>query len=339
MSSEIKVNTISKLSGSEITVSDQINVGSNKIKTSSTPSTGVDLVNYTYAQTIINRLYKDATGLKAVTADYVILDDDNYSHIIVDSRTGDKTITLPTLADNQGRKIRVSASYAGGKITVDGEGAELIDGDITLALQSQFDYVQLEGTATCWMVIACRCKFDTGWISSNDQTNRHFGVASIAFDGAVGTLLAGELVTEATSLITGIVVSGMAGTPLLLKNMTGLGVATNDRVWTGATSGATVVANGASKNADSNVAHNFGKSMSLLTVRHFWSSDGTEANSVEIPSYDAGGNIGVTFTAVDTNNLIVHSGSSGFSYMASAGASTVITASDWYYKVIVYYIK
>lgn len=337
--SQIKVDIITKNEESEITISSPINAGTNKIKTSAVPTTGVDLVNYTYIQPLEDLLYINPDAIHAVTADYQILDDDRYIWIIVDPASGDKTITLPTLADNQGRELIVSVSTAGGKVTIDGEGTELIDDTQTLALQSQYDFCKLIGTATCWFVISCRAKFDTGWISSNDQTNRHCGVASLPFDGAIGTLLAGELVTEETTNNTGIVISGMAGTPLLLKNMTGTGVSTNDKTWTGSTSGASVEANLTSKNLDSNVAHNFGRSLADLKVMMYWSSDKTEANCGTYYSYDSGGNIGWTAWGVDTNNIKVQTGSSGLSYIGDAGASTAITASDWYYKVVVFYIK
>jgi hypothetical protein len=100
-----------------------------------------------------------------------------------------------------------------------------------------------------------------------------------------------------------------------------------------------VIANGSSKNADSNVAHNFGRSQTDLKVFMYWSSDKTEAATGTYPNYDAGGNVGWTQFGVDTNNLKIQTGSSGISYMADNGTSTAITASDWYYKVVVYYIK
>jgi hypothetical protein len=64
------------------------------------------------------------------TGSYIITDSDGYSHIFVSPGTsGSATITLPTLADNQQRRITIyNADVASSTVTVSGEGVEDING-------------------------------------------------------------------------------------------------------------------------------------------------------------------------------------------------------------------
>lgn len=340
--STLYTDTISANVESEVTITSQINAGSNKIKTSSVPTDGVDLVNYTYAQTLIDRIYKkNSTAIHAITADYGVQDTDAYKWIIVDPRTGNKNVTLPTLAANQGREITVGISYLGGAVSVWPEAGELID-DQTNAqpwiMWGLNDYMKVVGTPTCWKVISCRLKYDTGWIRSDDQTNRHMGVLTVPFDAPSGTLLYGEVVTEETTGNTGIVQS-VGATPLIVKSVTGNGYSTDNKKWTGATSGAYVVSNGSSHNLDNYVYPWFYKSIEKLDVRYLVSSDMTEATLISIDPQDAGGNIGLQFYPYDTTVHKLQTGSSGISYINDSGTSTVLTATDWYYKVIVSFTK
>lgn len=62
------------------------------------------------------------------------------------------TANLPTLASSLGREI-VIQQYGAGIVTIDGNGAETINGATTLVL-AQFQAVVLLATATDWMVVA-----------------------------------------------------------------------------------------------------------------------------------------------------------------------------------------
>ena len=172
------------------------------------------------------------------TADYTILDSDNLRNILVDSRAGDVVITLPTLADNLEREIFIKVPYVGGKITVDGEGAETIDGETSIFLQGQHDFILVKATTAEWIVLSIRQTYNTGWINCSDWTNRHLGSATVNYNNLSGTFTVGEEIEEATSGNTGVIQSD-TGSVLILKNVTGTGVFTNGRTLTGATSGAT----------------------------------------------------------------------------------------------------
>lgn len=99
-------------------------------------------------------------------ANYTVLDDDGYSTILVSGGGSDRTITLPTLADNVGRTLtimRIDAPSSGlPKIIIDAEGSETIDGALTTEIGKRYDNVYtgqwasitLRAGATQWHVIA-----------------------------------------------------------------------------------------------------------------------------------------------------------------------------------------
>jgi len=95
----------------------------------------------------------------AKTASYVILDNDGYDRIEVDTTSGDITITLPTRADNLGRRIEI-ANVKGGtnKVIIDADAGEskiTSDGLAALWLPKIGDYIVLQECATSgfWEVV------------------------------------------------------------------------------------------------------------------------------------------------------------------------------------------
>ena len=92
------------------------------------------------------------------------------------------------------------------------------------------------------------------------------------------------------------------------------------------------------KNTDSNVTHNLDTDFSNLIIKLFVSSDGTEANAFEMIKFEgnAGSTNGLTFFAVDADNIKVQTGSSGIYYINDASTAARMDTDDWYYKVKVY---
>jgi hypothetical protein len=90
----------------------------------------------------------------AKTANWTILDTDN--DVVVTGVCGaTTTITLPTLADNQGRQISIIlGSTPGNNVVVDGEGAETINGATTLTNASQYSVLRLFAAPAEWLVIS-----------------------------------------------------------------------------------------------------------------------------------------------------------------------------------------
>jgi hypothetical protein len=100
------------------------------------------------------------------------------------------------------------------------------------------------------------------------------------------------------------------------------------------------------KNTNSNVNHKLKTNLSDLLVRVLISTDGTDANSFEVLnswrrwSTDADVHFGCQPRQVDKDNIIIHTGTSGFRYIKTAdGNSISIGSSDWYYKIKVYKIR
>lgn len=100
------------------------------------------------------------TGVPAVfdvyttAVDYTVLDNDGYATILVSDSSPTKTITLPTAADNADRRLVIkNTSTDQGKVTVDGEGAETIDGYTTIDLDFKGAYIEIHCDGTSWNII------------------------------------------------------------------------------------------------------------------------------------------------------------------------------------------
>ena len=275
-----------------------------------------------------------ATG---ISADYTITDTDGYSIINVDPSARKVTVTLPTLADNLNRKIQIIVGTAGGDVVIDGEGSETINGLASILLGGQYDNLTIIGCATEWRILSGRASIDTGFINTNDWTNRHLGTSQVKYDGKSGTFIIGETITEATSGNTGVITAD-SGTVLTLKNVTGTGIFTNDRQITGGTSGATANVNESTsnKNKDTYVIHNFGYGIQRIRSYFYMSEDKTEAKTYYLPSAPW-----VATTArqtmvwgVDTVQYKLQSGDGPIVIINDNGAWIIIDTEDWYYKVI-----
>ena len=88
------------------------------------------------------------------STNYTILDNDAYTTILVTTGNSDRTITLPTATDNQFRLLCIGKADTGsGKVIIDGEGAELVNGAATYDLLKQFDFTWVTSTGTEWMLL------------------------------------------------------------------------------------------------------------------------------------------------------------------------------------------
>ena len=89
------------------------------------------------------------------SANYTILDDDDYAVILVTTGAVDRTITLPTVADNSERQIKIVKVDSGvGKVIVDGEGAETINGTTTWEITEQYGHLAIVSNGSTWFVTA-----------------------------------------------------------------------------------------------------------------------------------------------------------------------------------------
>jgi len=89
-----------------------------------------------------------------VSANYTVLDTDEYLHLEVTTGASNITITLPTLADNADRVLFVTKIDSGaGTVIVDGEDTETINGDTTLVILFQYSNAQIKAGTDEWRVI------------------------------------------------------------------------------------------------------------------------------------------------------------------------------------------
>jgi len=96
-------------------------------------------------------------GYLALAADHTILDWENYRTYGMTTAAAALTLTLPTAADNVGKRVRLVKVDAGaGTAILDGEGAEKIGSkgvQTTFTLYSQGDWVEVESNGTLWEVV------------------------------------------------------------------------------------------------------------------------------------------------------------------------------------------
>ncbi len=105
------------------------------------------------------------------SADYTILDNDGFETIVVSTGASNRTVTLPAVADNQGRKIRlIKADNGVGNILLDAAGSELLNGLTVsqIACATQYDTFDVV------------CDSTLGWIIDQPSSQSY----SISMDGS-----------------------------------------------------------------------------------------------------------------------------------------------------------
>jgi hypothetical protein len=116
--------------------------------------------NFTLVKSHLSDFTKDAKHgtialqTSAKSADYAVLDDDGIHTVLMTTGASNRTVTLPTAADNSGRILKVKKVDSGaGTCIVDGENTETIDGATTITLFYQYDAVEIQCDGTAWHVI------------------------------------------------------------------------------------------------------------------------------------------------------------------------------------------
>lgn len=90
----------------------------------------------------------------AKSADYTITDTDNVRTVGMTTSSTNRTVTLPTAADNTHRIITVKKVDSGtGTVTVDGESSETIDGETGFVIYNQYSSITVQSTGSAWVII------------------------------------------------------------------------------------------------------------------------------------------------------------------------------------------
>lgn len=134
----------------------------------------------------------EEAGISVQSGSYTITDTDGVKVLLVDDTSSDRTITLPTLADNQGRVLTVqNISSNKGNVTLDGEGSETISGSLSIDLPMKDSYTKVIATASEWVTLDIHYpekQYDltvtaTGWTIS-----RAIGVPYVVWDNTSQTI-------------------------------------------------------------------------------------------------------------------------------------------------------
>ena len=104
-------------------------------------------------------------------ANYTILDNDGYDVILMNPTSADRTVFLPTVADNLGRTpmiMNISSTY---HVVVDGEGAEVIYNQqvsfLTIELWLQYSFIKVISDNTKWI------KINSPYLHLLDESDRN----------------------------------------------------------------------------------------------------------------------------------------------------------------------
>lgn len=90
----------------------------------------------------------------AVTGSYSVSTADPYEYVLVTTGASAATISLPPAAQNKGRIVTIRKVDSGaGKITVDGSDSETIDGETTVGIWYQHDYLTLLCDGSGWVIV------------------------------------------------------------------------------------------------------------------------------------------------------------------------------------------
>ena len=285
-----------------------------------------------------------SNSTSTITADYTILDYDGFETIYADSNARAVTVTLPTLAANLGRVItvkKISSGTSGGWVNLYGEGGtELIDGLSGFKMYSAGDHISVVGQTGGWKILTGHATYSTGWINTADWSNRHLGTMQVVTKtGDASLYTVGELLTEETTGNTFRLdaISGGVGGTFTLRAISGTGHCTIHKKFTGSTSGrADAAVNAATKNQDNTVIHNFGRVVRESSV--LYNATATDTDALELTMfcylYGVTNTYGVVQYNTDLNNITMHTGDSGVTYLSANGTYVSPATTDVYYKVI-----
>lgn len=142
------------------------------------------------------------------SANYTILDDDNYSVFLITTGNSDRTITLPLIANNKSRKMKFKKVDSGtGKVILARAGSNTIDGATSLNIYKQDDYVEIANDETSdWKKVShysginflIQDYVQRGYIGSSGQQQ----AGHIFVKDEIGTDLALYLAASSGALLT-----------------------------------------------------------------------------------------------------------------------------------------
>jgi len=116
------------------------------------------------------------------TINYAIQPSDGV--LLGDSTAGDFIFTLPPAAANAGKKYIISKINSANKVVIDGNGAELVDGRVSIDLNRQYQAVELISDGAGWSIIS----------SNISRYGKHVLSAAVSANGAMADLTFNNLI-------------------------------------------------------------------------------------------------------------------------------------------------
>ena len=193
------------------------------------------------------------------------------------------------------------------------------------------------GDGTWNTLSAVLTKYSTGWINTSDWTNRHLGSLRVSYDNLSGSFTVGATVTGGTSGATGII-DADTGSILTLREINGLMFSDGEQL-TDDSTGVTADVNGSPKNVDSNIYHGFDTNQENLNIILMYNTTASDTGCQILGEYSfsSSGSFGYGYNLnqIDSNNVKLQTGKSGFDALDDTGSRLLIDTEDWYYKIIV----
>lgn len=98
------------------------------------------------------------------SADTTVTDGDGFETFYFSTGGTNRTLTLPTAADNDGRTLRIKKIDSGtGKVIIDGEGTETIEGALTYSLYGQYESAIVQCNGANWFLLETHPSSWTSW--------------------------------------------------------------------------------------------------------------------------------------------------------------------------------
>ena len=120
------------------------------ITPSSAPTTDYQVANKKY----VDDNAGSGESITTKSADYTVLDDDGFTVILFDCTAAARVCTLPTASANTDRKMTLKAiNNTTYNLTIDGEGAETIDGSATYVTTTPNQSITVVCDGTSWYII------------------------------------------------------------------------------------------------------------------------------------------------------------------------------------------
>lgn len=138
-------------------------------------------------------------GISSQTVSFSVNEVANIGTVyLCDTTAGDITATLPAAASNTGKVITIKKTdaTANGKVVIDANASELIDGALTFVLYRLYDQVTLQCDGTGWQIIGAKPSLLFAQVAASSAITGTLTETAFdqSFSIAANTLRAGDII-------------------------------------------------------------------------------------------------------------------------------------------------